>query len=216
MALKVPQPGQVLNYPYLWHREHASGDEEGRKIRPVVVLFSEPDAGKTRIYVLPVTKSTPRDPRDGLEIPERVKAHLQLNAERSWIMTSELNHFEWPGVDIPGNRTDWISRGAVPHRMTEQLQKTVRQRVSEHSVKPVDRDIDVIGRAAVLREPPTAGLQPSLKPTVLREVGSEARREWKRRNEVADQRHRPDLTESAQFHAPEDRKSGREPGDLGR
>jgi hypothetical protein len=30
MAIATPEAGLVISYPYLWHREHQAGQEEGR------------------------------------------------------------------------------------------------------------------------------------------------------------------------------------------
>jgi len=40
MAIPTPEPGLVISYAYLWHREHRVGREEGHKDRPSVIVFS--------------------------------------------------------------------------------------------------------------------------------------------------------------------------------
>jgi hypothetical protein len=35
-----------------------------------------------------------------VEVPLRVARHLGLDEERSWIVTTELNVFVWPGPDL--------------------------------------------------------------------------------------------------------------------
>jgi hypothetical protein len=42
-------------------------------------------------YVLPITHTPPLNDEDGIEIPGATKQHLHLDAERSWIITAELN-----------------------------------------------------------------------------------------------------------------------------
>jgi hypothetical protein len=101
MALPKPEPGLVINYAYLWHDEHRAGYEEGRKYRPsVVVLTTQISATETRVLALPITHRAPDNAEDAIEIPSRVKQHLKLDAERSWIIISEGNAFVWPGHDM--------------------------------------------------------------------------------------------------------------------
>ena len=55
-------------------------------------------------------------------------------------MTSELNHFEWPGVDILGASTEAISYGFLPHKVIARLREMIRARVRKKNVLSVDRD----------------------------------------------------------------------------
>ncbi len=52
------------------------------------------------LIVVPVTTKPPANPSDAFEIPQRIKAHLGLDAARCWIMTTEVNRFTWPGPDV--------------------------------------------------------------------------------------------------------------------
>src|ERR1700722_12313548 len=40
MALPEPEPGLVISYAYLWHHEHQSGHDEGRKDCPCVIVLA--------------------------------------------------------------------------------------------------------------------------------------------------------------------------------
>jgi hypothetical protein len=56
VAIPTPEPGLVLNFAYLWHREHQAGQEEGRKDRPSVIVLCvrrENDGGAL-VTVLPI------------------------------------------------------------------------------------------------------------------------------------------------------------------
>jgi len=75
--------------------------------------------GGTQVYLLPVTHTQPSDPSLALEIPLRVKQHLGLDDERSWIVLDEINDFLWPGYDlkpVPGSRPVRIEYGVLPPR----------------------------------------------------------------------------------------------------
>ena len=83
---------------------------------------------RTELFVAPITHWMPAAD-DGIEIPPRVKGHLGLDDQRSWIIATELNRFTWPGPDIrliPGGDSPFY--GAIPARLFEQL----RQAISEH------------------------------------------------------------------------------------
>ena len=40
MPIPNPEPGLVISYAYLWHREHQAGREEGQKDRPTVIVLA--------------------------------------------------------------------------------------------------------------------------------------------------------------------------------
>jgi hypothetical protein len=143
MALDPPQPGQVIEYRYLWWSEFRRGQEEGLKDRPCAVVYAvENENGKTRVYVLPVTHTKPFESENGVELLPQWNAHLGLDDQPSWIITSELNHFEWPGADIRGNDLAAISFGFLPHKVTQRLREMIRARVREKNIRTVDRDFD--------------------------------------------------------------------------
>jgi hypothetical protein len=117
MALPAPAPGLVIGYSYLWNDEHTAGATEGRKDRPcAIVLAALDDEGDTVVYVAPVTHSPPRD-EHVVAIPPAVKRRLGLDDAPSWIVTSELNRFIWPGYDlrpIARDRPDVFAWGFLP------------------------------------------------------------------------------------------------------
>jgi phenylpyruvate tautomerase PptA (4-oxalocrotonate tautomerase family) len=124
MRIPTPEPGLVISFGYLWHREHQAGQEEGRKDRPAVIVITverEKDAA-TLVTVLPITHSAPDKQVIAIEIPRAVKQHLGLDDERSWIVVSEGNEFQWAGYDlrkIP--RTDRYDYGFLPPRFFNQI-----------------------------------------------------------------------------------------------
>jgi hypothetical protein len=143
MTFDPPKPGQVIGYRYLWWSEHRKGLEEGAKDRPCAVVYAVAAAGgKSRVYVLPITHSKPLETENGLEMLPQWKQHLGLDDEPSWIITSELNHFEWPGPDIRGSDTEAISYGFLPYKVTTRLREMIRARVKEKNISTVDRDFD--------------------------------------------------------------------------
>jgi hypothetical protein len=95
---------------------------------------------KTRVYVLPITHTKPYDSEDGLELLPQWKRHLGLDMEPSWVITNELNHFEWPGVDVRGTNTEDISYGFLPYKVTVRLREIIRERVQGKRTLSVPRD----------------------------------------------------------------------------
>ncbi len=126
MPIPTPEPGLVISYAYLWHREHETGQEEGRKNRPcVIVLTVERADGSTVVTVLPITHSAPVEAASAVEIPASIKKHLRLDGDRSWVVVSEGNEFDWPGYDlrkIPGG--DRYDFGFLPPRFFNQIIET--------------------------------------------------------------------------------------------
>jgi hypothetical protein len=92
MALPEPQGGLVISYSYLWRHERAAGQVEGVKSRPCAIVLAVRREGESGLIVTvaPITHSPLHDPTDAIEIPERVKRHLGLDGERSWIILDDL------------------------------------------------------------------------------------------------------------------------------
>jgi hypothetical protein len=91
----------------------------------VVVLAKIVEAGQTQLLVAPITHSEPA-PGEGVPIPPSVKQHLGLDDEPSWIVTTELNRFIWPGPDIrPAKGSETPLYGAIPARLFEQVKAQI-------------------------------------------------------------------------------------------
>jgi monoterpene epsilon-lactone hydrolase len=164
MPIPTPEPGLVISYAYLWRYEHDVGQEEGRKDRPsVIVLAIEREAdGTTIVTVLPITHSPPADPAGAVEIPAAVKRHLRFDDDRSWIIVSEGNEFDWPGYDLrkigTGDRYDY---GFLPPRQrTADSSRRVRQAIcilgsaADHGQPQPCGPWPEPARAGILRPPP--------------------------------------------------------------
>ena len=124
----IPQPADVLSYAYLWAREAADGQDEGLKDRPVVVVVAVETAtiGAPQLYVVPVTHSAPDESDNVVELPAKVKRHLGLDSERSWVVVSEINRFIWPRPDIrpiKGGLTPLY--GALPDWLFERIKAAI-------------------------------------------------------------------------------------------
>lgn len=143
MALPVPAPGLVISYSYLWHDRHRAGAEEGRKARPcAIVVAMVDDDGDTRVYVAPITHARPDDPH-AVELPPRVEKRLGLDDAASWIITSELNRFVWPGYDlrpIARDKPDVFAWGFLPVEIFAELKRGIAAHQRERRLQFTARD----------------------------------------------------------------------------
>jgi hypothetical protein len=123
---KTPEPADVLGYAYLWADEAENGQEEGLKDRPVVVVVARVvSGGRTQLLVAPITHREP-ERGEGVEIPAPVKRNLGLDREPSWIVTTELNRFQWPGPDIRVARgSSDPFHGTMPGRLFEEMRASI-------------------------------------------------------------------------------------------
>jgi mRNA-degrading endonuclease toxin of MazEF toxin-antitoxin module len=119
MPIPAPEPGLVISYAYLWRHEQQAGLEEGRKDRPCVVILAVREHDNAIVVtVAPITHRPITDKNVGLELPSRVKQHLGLDHEKSWVVVSEVNQFTWPGYDlraIPGHLERYDYGFLPPH-----------------------------------------------------------------------------------------------------
>lgn len=142
MPLPKPEPGLVISYSYLWHRERQMERPEGAKARPCVIVLSAPREGLTIVTVAPVTHQMPPPQTPAIEIPLAVKKHLGLDSEKSWVILDEINQFAWPGFDlrpVPGSKTRY-HHGLLPPKLFAQIVTGIRDVWRRDKGKSVPRD----------------------------------------------------------------------------
>ena len=127
----------MIRYDYLWAREERRGRTEGSKDRPCVVVSAiGPTADQPlRAVICAITHTEPPDPAAAIEIPRDVKKQLGLDADRSWMITDEVNLLEWsdPGiVPLPG--TDRWSYGFLPRSLAEDLRAALLARAGNYAL----------------------------------------------------------------------------------
>jgi hypothetical protein len=131
MPLPKPEPGLVIAYDYLWRHEHEAGRDYGSKIRPcAIVIAVENKSGATEVVMAPITHLEPMPPSQGIEIPPKVKQHLGLDHDRSWIIVNDLNVFTWPGFDlhqVPNAGAGIYHYGFLPPK----LHRAIAERIIE-------------------------------------------------------------------------------------
>jgi hypothetical protein len=144
LFLPKPIPGLVIPYAYLWWHEYNNGAEDGRKVRPCVVVLSvEEKDGTTKVTVAPITHRSPDKAKStALEIPQMVKNYLKLDDERSWIIVDEVNQFIWPGPDVwpvSKNPQNPKAYGVLPPKLFGILKKMLLDVVQRKKIKFVKR-----------------------------------------------------------------------------
>jgi hypothetical protein len=128
----------VISYLFLWPDEAERGEEEGRKIRPCLVMSARPAAFGLRIIVLPITTRRYRTDAQVI-IPSRVIAHLRLD-DRSIIIADALNRFTWVGPDVrkaTGKDDPFI--GIVPDTLRVQAQGVLARLIKADRARLVSR-----------------------------------------------------------------------------
>lgn len=92
MGFETLQTGVVISYPFLWVREAAAGETEGRKPRPTAVALRLARPSGDAVVLLPITTQPPARERDAVEIPETEKQRAGLEISvRCWIILDEFN-----------------------------------------------------------------------------------------------------------------------------
>jgi mRNA-degrading endonuclease toxin of MazEF toxin-antitoxin module len=143
MPFPQPEPGLVISYSYLWRHEHNVGKKEGRKIRPCVIILSvEERNGEKIVTVAPITHTRSADSQCSVEIPSKVKRHLNLDDDRSWVVLDEVNQFSWPGFDLqpfPGSKTRY-DFGFIPPKLFEKIRAGMLDLFIKRRVESTNRD----------------------------------------------------------------------------
>ncbi len=140
MADFKPEIGLVIRHAYLWWNEARAGREEGRKDRPcVIVHLRVNELQELETYICPVTRTPPDFPEKAMEIAKATKARLGLDDERSWIITTEVNRFIWPGPDLRPVPGGGYSYGLLPATMTQHVIQQIKSNSQDKSLLIVGR-----------------------------------------------------------------------------
>jgi hypothetical protein len=100
---------------------------------------SRSEVGQHDRLVLPITHTPPLTDEDGIEIPAATKHRLRLDTERSWIITTELNQFTWPGPDLRPTPSGEYLYGYLPERLMRLVLAQVKKRARDKKLKTVPR-----------------------------------------------------------------------------
>lgn len=145
MAEFDPRVGLVIRHANSWRDEAPWGREEGTKDRPCVIIHTRRNEyGETEVFIAPITHTPPRQPERAITLPQSTKLRLGLDDQTSWIVTTEVNRFVWPGPDlrsVPGGRAAY---GFLPARMARDVIRQVQVNARDRTLHVVVRDDDVL------------------------------------------------------------------------
>jgi hypothetical protein len=145
MAEFTPELGLVIRHAYLWSSEKRAGREEASKDRPcVIVHIRRNDFDETEVFIAPITHTPPESPERAMEVPPSTKKRLKLDDERSWVITTEVNRFIWPGPDIRPVPGHGMAYGLLPANMTVDLVARIRKNAADRAIAVVARDDEAL------------------------------------------------------------------------
>lgn len=135
-----------------------------RKGAPAVIVIAidaTVGGGSNHVAVMPITHAAPRDPSVVLELPRRLKDHLGLDGERSWVVLDEINEFDWPGYDlarVEGGAGEW-EYGQIPPGFHNQIKARAIELEARNRLHIQLRDDDAENslRGSLFSAPPAAG-----------------------------------------------------------
>jgi hypothetical protein len=122
--MALPECGLVISYSYLWRNEYQAGKNEGLKNIPcAIILVVKNDNDSRTVTVAPITHTPPINQAVAIEIPPKVKKHLGLDGEQSWIVLDDFNEFLWPGYDLRpiSGKTGTYDYGFLPPVLFKQI-----------------------------------------------------------------------------------------------
>ena len=88
-----PIAGQVFRYPFLWKRQQAAGETEGRKTRPTCLAVTTATVrGERLLFLLPITTQPSLKGRLAVEVTPMEARRAGLGTDKPcWVMLDEIN-----------------------------------------------------------------------------------------------------------------------------
>jgi hypothetical protein len=137
VPIPPPEVGLVIRYNYLWRRE-ADRQRSQSKDRPACIVAAIADTvDRMDVVLLPITRAPPKDDVPAVELPPKVKEHLGLDPDRSWVIVAECNVDVWPSPDlaeIPG-RPGRYAYGHLPPRLFRRIRDAFVDRARAKRVR---------------------------------------------------------------------------------
>lgn len=133
MAGDFPQPGQVIDYHYLWKWQDQRGETEGRKKRPsCVVVVAVDHNGLHHLFIAPITTKEPPNDRLAVLIPETEARRAKLDADiRLWVIVDEVNY---DILEQSYTLEDRVPRGRFSPIFVEHLASIIKKIHSERTL----------------------------------------------------------------------------------
>ena len=91
-----PPIGNLVAYEYLWLSQENTR-EDGAKVYPVALIFAKKIiASVTLAYALGMSHRSPDASEKAIVVPKKLKRHLGLDEDPSWIYTDQLTSSPGP------------------------------------------------------------------------------------------------------------------------
>lgn len=96
--------------------------------------------GGLRVFVVPITHTEPFDIERSVDCPTATKKRLLLDKQPSWIITSELSNFKWPGFDVRPTPDNRPSYGLLPNKRTRRIIEPIKANSLDQMLSSINRD----------------------------------------------------------------------------
>jgi hypothetical protein len=110
----------------------------------VIIHRRHNEYGETEVFIAPITHTPPRDLERAMRLPPATKARLGLDDQDSWVVTTEVNRFIWPGPDLRPLPGGDLSYGHLPARMTRDIVQQIKESARDRALKVIGRDDDAL------------------------------------------------------------------------
>jgi hypothetical protein len=112
--------------------------------QPRVVHVRQNEFQETETFIAPITHSPPEAPEKAIELPQATKKRMSLDEERSWVITTEVNRFIWPGPDIRRIPNGGLAYGHLPAAMTRDVVQQIKTNAGDQSPRVIGRDDETL------------------------------------------------------------------------
>lgn len=100
-----------------------------------MVICVEDIDGEKVVTVAPITHTKPEDLSQAIELTPATRRRLGLDAQKNWILATEVNTFFWPGPDLAQNQAGSYEYGELPAVVFNALKIKILAADSVSSVK---------------------------------------------------------------------------------
>lgn len=126
--------GSIVTYPYLWDRQAARGETEGRKDRPTAVAIRLPGPNGDTLFLLAITSRQPDPATRAVEIPEAERRRGGLSTyRRLWLVIDEMN------VDVIGRSYYLRPRPPLGSFSDRFFAPILRSIINDRTIRQIDR-----------------------------------------------------------------------------
>lgn len=126
--------GGIYRFSYLWARQYEGGEESGRKVRPVCLMFKTAKPSG-RLYLFPITTILPDPDRISIEIPLSERQKIGLN-QKCWLVMDEYNlTSETAAYDFES----LIPMGQLRQVFLREVATIIKRVLSSHKMKAIPR-----------------------------------------------------------------------------